>query len=147
MASPCTERRSLDQPDALERDPSETEEKTCPSPFSPSRQRFRKSLGEKMARMKRLSSLGVVPFSPRLNRWADFRRFQRSEMDGRFAGLKIRGRHHIVRLHNWSPGGACVSLPNPARIGERVRLVSGSLRCAGRICWIANGRAGVEFVG
>jgi hypothetical protein len=96
--------------------------------------------------MKRLSSLGALPFPPRLNRWADFRQFARSEAAGRFAGLKMRGRHHIVRLHNWSPGGACVSLPGVASIGERVRLVSGALRRSGRICWIAHGRAGVEFL-
>lgn len=97
--------------------------------------------------MKRLGSLGVLPFPPRLNRWADFRRFDRSDVEGRFAGLKMRGRHHIVRLHNWSPGGACITLPEPARIGERVRLVCGTLRRAGRICWIASGRAGIEFLG
>jgi len=95
--------------------------------------------------MKRLSSLGVLPFPPRLNRWADFRRFDRSDADGRFAGLRMRGRHHIVRLFNWSSGGACVGLPASARIGERVRLISPALRRTGRICWIAHGRAGVEF--
>jgi hypothetical protein len=95
--------------------------------------------------MKRLSSLGALPFPPRLNRWADFRRFHRSEAAGRFAGLRLRGRHHIVRLHNWSPGGACVTLAEPAHIGEPVHLISFDLRRTGRICWIAGARAGIEF--
>lgn len=95
--------------------------------------------------MKRLSSLEAVPFPARLNRWADFRQFHRSEGEGRFAGLKMRGRHHIVRLHNWSPGGACVTLPEAAHIGEAVHLISFDLCRTGRICWIAACRAGIEF--
>lgn len=97
--------------------------------------------------MKRLSSLDSLPFPPRLNRWADLRHFSRNEAEGRFAGFQLRGRHHIVRLHNWSAGGACVELPLPAHLGEEVQVVSSALRRSGRICWIAGGRAGVEFVG
>ena len=106
-----------------------------------------KGLEVKNEPMKRLSNLETLPFPPRLNRWADLRRFDRDEANGRFAGLKMRGRHHIVRLYNWSAGGACIALPDKARLGERVRLVSPALRRPGRICWIANGRAGIEFDG
>ncbi|MFD1612139.1 hypothetical protein ACFSCW_10035 [Sphingomonas tabacisoli] len=75
----------------------------------------------------------------------DSRRFARSGSVGVFAGLKMRGRSHIVSLHNWSPGGVCVDLPGAAKLGERVHIVSGSLRGSGRIVWMAAGRAGIEF--
>jgi hypothetical protein len=95
---------------------------------APRWQPFGNGFGEKSLSMKRLSSLDAVPFPARLNRWADFRQF-----------------HRIVRLHNWSPGGACVTLPEAAHIGEAVHLISFDLRRTGRICWIAACRAGIEF--
>ena len=96
--------------------------------------------------MKRLSSLETLSLWARAHRWADLRSTPRTDADGLFAGLKIRGRHHIVRLNNWSVGGACIDLPGAAKIGERVRLVAGTFHSAGRIVWVANGRAGIEFV-
>jgi hypothetical protein len=95
--------------------------------------------------MKRLSSLETLGLWARSHRWADLRRFHRDGAPGVFAGLKIRGRSHIVRLHNWSSGGVCLDLPGAAKLGERVQVVSGSLRGSGRIVWIAAGRAGIEF--
>ena len=57
--------------------------------------------------MKRLGSLDMMSLWARSHRWADLRRFPRNEADDIFAGLKIRNRNHIVKLHNWSAGGAC----------------------------------------
>ncbi|MBS0502314.1 MAG: PilZ domain-containing protein [Proteobacteria bacterium] len=96
--------------------------------------------------MKRLSTLETLGLWARSHRWADLRRFPRTESDETFAGLKFRGRSHIVRLHNWSVGGACVDLPGDAKLSERVQLVAGTLRRRGRICWIIDGKAGIEFV-
>ena len=96
--------------------------------------------------MKRLSSLETLGLWARSHRWADLRRFARNQADDKFAGLKMRGRNHIVQLHNWSPGGACIDLPGGAKIGERVQVVAGTLRRAGRVCWVVEGRAGIEFV-
>lgn len=97
--------------------------------------------------MKRQPSLATLGLWARSYRWAELRRFQRSEAEGAFAGLTLRHRNHIVRLFNWSPGGVCVELPGAARIGERVQIVSGKLRRRGRVVWIGQGRAGVEFDG
>lgn len=95
--------------------------------------------------MKRLSSLETLGLWARAYRWADLRRFPRNEAGDVFAGLTIRNRNHIVQLHNWSSGGACVDLPGDSKIGERVHLVCGKLRRHGRIVWVAQGRAGIEF--
>ena len=95
--------------------------------------------------MKRLGSLDALGLWTRSYRWAELRRFPRNEAEGVFAGLTIRNRNHIVRLYNWSAGGACIELPGAAKIGERVHVVSGKLRRHGRIVWVAQGRAGVEF--
>ena len=69
----------------------------------------------------------------------------REDGEGRFAGLGIRGRYHIVRLHNWSAEGVCLDMPIDARIGERVKVTSGTLNRLGRVRWIEGARAGVEF--
>jgi hypothetical protein len=95
--------------------------------------------------MKRLGSLETLGLWARAYRWADLRRFPRNEAGDIFAGLTIRNRDHIVRLHNWSAGGACVDLPGSAKLGERVHLVCGKLRRHGRIAWVAAHRAGIEF--
>jgi hypothetical protein len=95
--------------------------------------------------MKRLASLEALGLWARAYRWADLRRFPRNEAGDICAGLTIRNRDHIVRLHNWSAGGACVDLPGSAKLGERVHLVCGKLRRHGRIAWVAAGRAGIEF--
>lgn len=95
--------------------------------------------------MKRLSTLEAFGLWARSHRWADLRRFPRFLAQDRSAGLKIDGRTHIVQLHNWSAGGACVDLPQDVALGEQVELVTGKLRRNGRICWIADKRAGIEF--
>lgn len=81
----------------------------------------------------------------RPNRWADLRGLTRVKEEGRFAGLEVGGKYHIVRLHDWSPEGACVDARGAHSIGERVKLTSGTLNRRGRICWIAKERAGIEF--
>lgn len=81
----------------------------------------------------------------RQSRWVEERRAPRTDEAGRYAGVQLSGAYHIVALHNLSATGACVDLPAPAQIGSRIKITSGSLKRAGRICWAANGRAGVEF--
>lgn len=95
--------------------------------------------------MKRRTSLAPLGWK-REHRWADFRDLERDTAEGRFAGLKMRGRSHIVQLHNWSDGGACIDLPGSAKIGEQVQIVSGTVQHAGRVCWIVDGKAGIEFL-
>ncbi len=75
----------------------------------------------------------------------DLRRSPREEEAGRFAGLGIRGRYHIVTLHNLSANGACLQMPIEPRLGERVKITSGTLNRVGRIVWIDGARGGVEF--
>lgn len=76
---------------------------------------------------------------------ADQRSCPRYEKLGRFAGLGIRGRYHIVTLHNFSPGGACVQIPVEANLGERVKITSGTLNRVGRIFRVDGPRCGMEF--
>ena len=95
--------------------------------------------------MKRLSSLETLGLWARSHRWADLRRFIRTESDETFCGVKIRSRSHIVKLHNWSVGGVCIDMPVDAKLGEKVQLVAGTMRRGGRICWLIDGKAGIEF--
>lgn len=95
--------------------------------------------------MKRRTLLALTGWK-RENRREDFRDLARDTADRRFAGLKMRGRSHIVQLHNWSDAGACIDLPGSAKIGEQVRIVSGAMQRAGRVCWIVAGKAGIEFL-
>lgn len=95
--------------------------------------------------MKPPSSLESLRLRTRSQRWADLRGLPREMAGSRSAGLKIHGRIHIVGLYDWSASGACIDLPGPASIGERVGLVWGKERSTGRIAWITDGRAGVEF--
>lgn len=81
----------------------------------------------------------------RRSRWTDERRAERLACPGRYAGVQLGGTYHIVALHNLSAEGVCVDLPVAAPIGSSVKITSGSLKRAGRICWTASGRAGVEF--
>jgi hypothetical protein len=76
---------------------------------------------------------------------ADRRGQPREEESGRFAGLGLKGRYHIVTLHNLSPGGACVQMPVEATPGERVKITSGTLNRNGRVSWIEGTRAGIAF--
>ncbi|MFD1612730.1 PilZ domain-containing protein [Sphingomonas tabacisoli] len=75
----------------------------------------------------------------------DQRQTPREEEKGRFAGLGIRGRYHIVTMHNLSAGGACLQMPVEPVVGERVKITSGTLNRVGRVCWFDGTRGGVEF--
>jgi hypothetical protein len=82
---------------------------------------------------------------PRPHTGADLRRSPREEGASRFAGLGIRGRYHIVTLHNFSAEGACVEMPIEPRLGERVKITSGTLNRVGRLVWVDGTRGGIEF--
>jgi hypothetical protein len=75
----------------------------------------------------------------------DLRLSPREDGNGRFAGLGIHGRYHIVTVHNLSGGGACLQMPVEAKVGERVKITSGTLNRTGRVCWVEGLRGGVEF--
>jgi hypothetical protein len=62
------------------------------------------------------------------------------------ATLELRGRRHQVQLVNLSPSGAMVILPLMPHIGERVTLqLSGRGEVPGQVCWVRDGRIGVNF--
>jgi PilZ domain len=62
------------------------------------------------------------------------------------ATLELRGHKHRVQLVNLSPSGAMVILPLMPHIGERVTLqVSGRGKMPGQVCWVRDGRIGVNF--
>ncbi len=89
--------------------------------------------------------LAALMSKPKAFEGADRRSCPRNEELGRFAGLGIRGRYHIVTLHNLSPGGACVQIPVEANPGERVKITSGTLNRVGRVSWVDGPRCGIEF--
>ena len=90
-------------------------------------------------------SLRALASWARPNRWADLRSLERTETSGQFAGLAVGSSYHVVELYNWSDEGACVEARGLTRIGERVKVTCANLNQHGRVCWIANGRAGIEF--
>jgi hypothetical protein len=95
--------------------------------------------------MRTYLALRALASWARPNRWADLRGIDRVDTAGQFAGLAAGGKYHIVELHNWSTEGACIEAAGLQLIGERVKITSAALNHVGRVCWIANGRAGVEF--
>lgn len=63
------------------------------------------------------------------------------------ASLTIRGREHIVRLFNISPSGAMVACPIVPHIGEEVGVrLSGHDAVDGRVCWVRDGKIGINFL-
>jgi hypothetical protein len=95
--------------------------------------------------MRTYLALRAVASWARPNRWADLRGAERVATDGEFAGLAVGGRYYVVPLHNWSGEGACVEARGVQRIGERVKVTTNRLNQVGRVCWIADGRVGIEF--
>lgn len=68
------------------------------------------------------------------------------EQDTRPAELELRGRRYRVQLANLSPSGAMVIFPLMPHIGEQVVLhLSGQGRVSGNVCWVRDGRIGVNF--
>lgn len=62
------------------------------------------------------------------------------------AVLEFRGRRHVVRLVNVSPGGAMVIFPHVPNIGERLplQLLDRGLVSA-QVRWVKDGRIGLSF--
>ena len=71
----------------------------------------------------------------------------RDEVESQTAVMEVRGRKHMVRLVNVSPSGAMVIFPLMPHIGEQVVLnLLGRGRVLGQVCWVRDGRIGVNFV-
>ena len=86
----------------------------------------------------------MVPRSVR--RMFDERSEPREPVVSQTAVLEIRGRKHVVRLENLSPSGAMVIFQAMPHIGEQVALhLSGRGRVRGQVCWVRDGRVGVNF--
>jgi hypothetical protein len=68
------------------------------------------------------------------------------EEDSSAAEIELRGCRHKVRLSNLSSSGAMVIFPSMPHIGEPVVLhLSGRRRVPGQVCWVRDGRIGVNF--
>lgn len=87
----------------------------------------------------------MIPRSVR--RMFDERTETREQADSQTAVLEIRGRKHMVRLANISPSGAMVIFSLMPHIGEKVWLhILDRGRICGQVCWVRDGRIGVNFV-
>jgi hypothetical protein len=76
----------------------------------------------------------------------DERSETREVAESQTAVLELRGRKHVVRLINLSPSGAMVICPSLPHIGEQVALhLSDRGRVCGQVCWVRDGRIGVNF--
>ena len=61
-------------------------------------------------------------------------------------GLESRGRTHMVRVTNLSPSGAMVVFSLMPNIGEKVVLhLLERGRVHGQVCWVRDGKVGVNF--
>lgn len=70
----------------------------------------------------------------------------RNDVESQTAVLELRGRKHVVRLVNLSSSGAMVIFQSMPHIGEHVALhLSDRGRVQGKICWVRDGRIGVNF--
>jgi hypothetical protein len=86
----------------------------------------------------------MIPRSVR--RVFDERSEEREEAESQTAVLEHRGRKHVVRLVNLSPGGAMVIFAGLPHIGEEVRLhLLGRSQVTAHVRWVRDGRIGVNF--
>jgi hypothetical protein len=86
----------------------------------------------------------MIPRSVR--RMFDQRGEFREVADSETAVLELRGRKHMVRLLNLSHSGAMVIFPCSSHIGEEVALnMLDRGRVSGHVCWVRDGRIGVNF--
>ncbi len=86
----------------------------------------------------------MIPRSVR--RIFDERIEPRTETVSQTAVLELRGRKHVVRLLNISRSGAMVIFQSMPHIGEAVALhLSDRGRVCGQVCWVRDGRIGVNF--
>ena len=87
----------------------------------------------------------MIPRS--VKRMFDERAEVREPAESQTAVLEIRGRKHMVRLANLSPSGAMLVFSLMPNIGESVVLhLLGRGRVEGQVCWVRDGRVGVNFV-
>jgi hypothetical protein len=71
----------------------------------------------------------------------------REPAESQTAVLDIRGRKHMVRLANLSPSGAMMVFSLMPNIGEEVVLhLLSRGRVKGHVCWVRDGKVGVNFV-
>jgi len=86
----------------------------------------------------------MIPRS--VKRMFDERAETREPAESQTAVLEIRGRKHMVRLANLSPSGAMLIFSLMPNIGEKVVLhLLGRGRVHGAVCWVRDGRVGVNF--
>lgn len=86
----------------------------------------------------------IIPRS--VQRIFDERTEPREEVASATAVLELRSRKHVVRLVNVSPSGAMVIFKSVPHIGEQVALhLSDRGRVVGQVCWVRDGRIGVNF--
>jgi hypothetical protein len=70
----------------------------------------------------------------------------REPAESQTAVLEIRGRKHMVRLANLSPSGAMFAFSLMPNIGEEVVLhLLERGRVKGQVCWVRDGKVGVNF--
>lgn len=76
----------------------------------------------------------------------DERAEPRETAESQTAVLEHRGRKHVVRMVNLSPGGAMVIFSAMPHIGEEVRLhLLGRGPVTAHVRWVRDGRIGVNF--
>ena len=86
----------------------------------------------------------MIPRSVR--RIFDERTEPREPAESQTAVMEIRGRKHMVRLANLSSSGAMVIFSLMPHIGEEVVLhLLGRGRVRANVCWVRDGRVGVNF--
>jgi hypothetical protein len=86
----------------------------------------------------------MIPRS--VKRMFDERAEPREPADSQTAVMEVRGRKHMVRLANLSSSGAMVIFPLMPHIGEDVVLhLLNRGRVHGQVCWVRDGRVGVNF--
>lgn len=82
-----------------------------------------------------------------VRRMFDERSELREPVESQTAVLSIRGRRHVVRLVNLSRSGAMLSCPLIPNIGESASVeLLGHVPAAAQVCWVRDGKIGVNFV-
>jgi hypothetical protein len=104
----------------------------------------RVEVGESMA-SKYLDG-SMVPRNVKRN--VDHRSEPRRAVQSETAILQLRGRNYVVPLVNLSPSGAMVIFSLIPSIGETIRLqLTGRAPLDGRVCWIRDGKVGINLSG
>lgn len=86
----------------------------------------------------------MVPRS--VTRYVDHRSEPRLDAEAQTAVLELRGRKHIVELVNVSASGAMLIFSLIPYIGETIRLeLGGRGQVSGTVCWVRDGKIGVNF--